>query len=224
MTKNEKKIGITVKKNENFSEWFTQVTGPEGAELADIRYGVQGFIVHMPWAMRILRKIYDYLEEELESAGHEPFLFPTVIKKENLETEKEHAGFAPDVFWVTEAGSKKLEEPVALRPTGETQIYPMYSLWLRSHSQLPFKRYQSRITVFRNEKTTRPFLRGREFMFFETHNMYADHAGVMKQIEEDMNIMKRVYWDKLKLPQDCKRLGVWSDMVAKFHEIYEATG
>jgi len=205
MTKKENKnknksIGITVKKSENFSEWFTQVTGPEGAELADVRYGVQGFVVHMPWAMRILRKIYDYLEEEVEMDGHEPFLFPTVIKKESLEKEEEHAGFAPDVFWVTEAGNKKLEEPVALRPTGETQIYPMYSLWLRSHSQMPFKRYQSRITVFRNEKTTRPFLRGREFMFFETHNMYSNHDDVMTQIETDMNIMKRVYWDKLKIP------------------------
>jgi len=198
--KSEKKVGITVKKNENFSEWFTQVVGPEGAELADVRYGVQGFVVHMPWSMRILRRLYEYLEDEIEKDGHEPMLFPTVIKKENLEREKEHAGFAPDVFWVTAAGDKKLEEEVALRPTGETQIYPMYSLWLRGNSQLPYKRYQSRITVFRNEKTTRPFLRGREFMFFETHNMYATHEDVMEQIESDRQIMKRVYWDKLRLP------------------------
>lgn len=196
----EKKIGITVKKKDDFSEWFTQVCGPEGAELADVRYGVQGFVVHMPWAIRIIRKIYDYLEDEIENDGHEPYLFPTVIKKENLEREKEHAGFAPDVFWVTEAGSKKLEEPVALRPTGETQIYPMYSLWLRTHTQLPYKRYQSRITVFRNEKTTRPFLRGREFMFLETHNMYASQGDALKQIETDMNIMRKVNWEKLKLP------------------------
>lgn len=200
MAKNEKKIGITAKKDENFSEWYTQIIGPEGAELADVRYGVQGFIVHMPWAFKILRKIYEYLEYEVENDGHEPFLFPTVIKKENLEKEAEHAGFAPDVFWVTEAGTKKLEEPVALRPTGETQIYPMYNLWIRSYSQLPYKRYQSRITTFRNEMTTRPFLRGREFMFFETHNVYASHDDAMKQIESDMNIMKRVYWDKLKIP------------------------
>ncbi len=198
--KNDKKIGITVKKEENFSEWFTQVVGPEGAELADVRYGVQGFVVHMPWSMRILRKIYEYLEDEIEKDGHDPMLFPTVIKKENLEREKEHAGFAPDVFWVTEAGDKKLEEEVALRPTGETQIYPMYSLWLRGHNQLPYKRYQSRITVFRNEKTTRPFLRGREFMFFETHNMYATHKDVLEQIEADRQIMKKVYWEKLRLP------------------------
>lgn len=197
---NKKQIGITVKKDENFSEWFTQVVSPEGAELADVRYGVQGFIVHMPWAMKILRKIYTYLEDEFEEVGHEPFLFPTVIKKENLEREADHAGFAPDVFWVTKAGTKDMEEPVALRPTGETQIYPMYSLWIRTHSQLPYKRYQSRITTFRNEKTTRPFLRGREFMFMESHNVYANHEDVMKQIDEDKVIMENVIGKKLKLP------------------------
>ncbi|MCF7871579.1 proline--tRNA ligase [Candidatus Woesearchaeota archaeon] len=200
MIKQKKQIGITEKKTENFSEWFTQIVGPEGAELADVRYGVQGFIVHMPWGFKILRKIYEYLEEEFEKDGHEPYLFPTVIKKENLEREAEHAGFAPDVFWVTEAGTKKLEEPVALRPTGETQIYPMYSLWLRTYSQLPMKRYQSRITTFRNEKTTRPFLRGREFMFMESHNVYSSHEGVMKQIESDGLIMERVIGGKLKIP------------------------
>ncbi|MCF7866617.1 proline--tRNA ligase [Candidatus Woesearchaeota archaeon] len=196
----EKNIGITVKKSENFSEWFTQIVGPEGAELADVRYGVQGFIVHMPWGFKILRKIYTYLEEEFEKDDHEPFLFPTVIKKENLEREADHAGFAPDVFWVTKAGTKEMDEPVALRPTGETQIYPMYSLWLRTYTQLPYKRYQSRITTFRNEKTTRPFLRGREFMFMESHNMYANHEDVMKQIETDKIIMEKVIGEKLKIP------------------------
>ncbi len=196
----EKKLGITVKKNENFSEWFTQICSEQGAKLADVRYGVQGFVVHRPWAFKILRKIYELLEKEVEEDNHEPFLFPTVIKEENLQKEKEHAGFAPDVFWVTEAGDKKIEEKVALRPTGETQIYPMYSLWLRSYNDLPFKGYQSRITVFRNEKTTRPFIRGREFMFFETHDVFLTHEEVMYQIKKDLDIAKRVIYDKLKIP------------------------
>jgi len=194
----EKTIGITAKRNENFSEWFTQVVN--NAELADIRYGVQGCIVHLPWAMRILRRIYNYLEDEIEQDGHEPFLFPTLIKEENLMKEKEHAGFTPEVFWIKEAGSEKLDEPLALRPTGETQIYPMYSLWLRNHNQLPFKRYQSRHTVFRNEMTTRPFLRGREFLFFESHNMYKNHEGAMNQVKKDLEMMNKVFWNIFKLP------------------------
>ena len=194
------KPGITVKKNENFSEWFTQVCSEQGANLADIRYGVQGHIVHKPWAMRILNKIYSMLEEDVENDYHEPVLFPTVIPKKNLMKEKEHAGFTPEVFWITEAGSKKMSEKVALRPTGETAFYPMYSLWIRSYNDLPFKRYQSRITVFRNEMTTRPFLRGREFMFFETHDVFETHEEALEQTRKDMDTMNRIVRDKLKIP------------------------
>lgn len=197
---NKKKLGITAKKSENFSEWYTQVCSEQGADLVDTRYSVAGFVVHKPWAFRILRRIYDLLDEEVEKDGHEPFLFPTVIPEENLMKEKEHAGFAPDVFWVTHAGDSKLDRRVALRPTGETALYPMYALWIRSHNDLPFKRYQSRITVFRNEKTTRPFLRGREFMFYETHDAFETHEEAMKQIKTDMLIMRRVAFEKLKLP------------------------
>ncbi len=190
--------GITVTKEENFSEWFTQVV--QKAELADIRYGVQGFVVHLPWALRIARTLYQYFEEAVEADGHEPMLMPTVIPEENLLKEAEHAGFMPDVFWVTHAGGEKLERRLALRPTGETQIYPMYSLWIRSYQDLPFKRYQSRITVFRNEMATRPFLRGREFLFFETHDVFATHDDAVRQIESDMRMMEAVVRNKLFIP------------------------
>ncbi len=196
----QKKIGITVKKSDNFSEWYTQICGETGADLVDIRYDVQGFVVHKPWAFKIIRKMYELLEKDVENDGHEPMLFPSVIPEENLMKEKEHAGFAPDVFWITEAGKEKLERKIALRPTGETAIYPMYSLWIRTHKDLPLKRYQSRITVFRNEKTTRPFLRGREFCFFETHDVFATHNEAMEQIHKDMKTMQDVAYDNLNLP------------------------
>jgi prolyl-tRNA synthetase len=183
-----------------FSDWFTHIVSPEGADLADVRYGVQGFIVHRPYGMRMIRRIYDLLEAEVERDGHEPVLFPTVIKQEYLHKEAEHAGFTPEVFWVDRAGAERLEEPLALRPTGETQFYPMFSLWLRSHNQLPYKTYQSRHTVFRNEMTTRPFMRGREFCFMETHNAYASHEDCHEQIEKDLAIMQRVIHDELRLP------------------------
>jgi prolyl-tRNA synthetase len=190
--------GITVKKDENFSEWFTQVI--QKAELADIRFGIQGFIVHKPWGFFIIRKIYEYLEAEVEKQGHLPFLFPTTVKESDLTKEKEHAGFTPDVYWVSEAGNKKLEERFALRPTGEAQIYPMYSLWFRSYKDLPFRGYQSRISVFRNEMTTRPFLRGREFLFFETHDVFNTHEEALKQIKNDLHTCNEVIKNKIKIP------------------------
>jgi prolyl-tRNA synthetase len=185
---------------ENFSEWFTEIVSPEGADLADVRYGVQGFIVHRPYGMRMIRRIYDLLEAEAEADGHEPVLFPTVIKQEYLQREADHAGFTPEVFWVEKAGTVKLEEPLALRPTGETQFYPLFSLWIRSHNQLPYKTYQSRHTVFRNEMTTRPFMRGREFCFMETHNAYANHDQLQVQIDKDLEMMQAVIHGKLRLP------------------------
>ena len=190
--------GVTVTKEENFSEWFTQVV--QKAELADSRYGIQGFIVHQPWGFSIIKKIYEYLEKAIEDDGHVAYLFPMAVKEGDLLREKEHAGFTPDVFWITEAGSTKLEERFALRPTGEAQIYPMYSLWLRSHRDLPFKGYQSRIPAFRNDSSTRPFLRGREFMFFESHDVFQTHEEALKQIKTDLEICKEIIGKKIKLP------------------------
>ncbi len=200
MEKEEKhELGITVSKDKNFSEWFSQVVFK--AELADIRYGLQGFIVHREWGMRILRKIYEMLEEEVEKDGHEPVLFPVAIPEKFFEKEKEHVeGFAPEVFWVTRAGDNNLEEPFALRPTSETAFYSMYSLWIRSWKDLPFKRYQSRICVYRYESQTRPFLRGREFMFFETHCAFRTHEEALEQIKKDMEIMRKVAEEKLFIP------------------------
>tara|TARA_Y100000034_G_scaffold79823_1_gene95793 strand:- start:4928 stop:6409 length:1482 start_codon:yes stop_codon:yes gene_type:complete len=197
MTKKSKE-GLSVKKEENFSEWYSEVI--QKAELADIRFGIQGFIVHKPWGFLIIRKIYEYLEKEVENKGHLPFLFPIAVKEKNLKKEKEHAGFTPEVFWVSEAGSKKIEKRFALRPTGEAQIYPLYSLWFRSHNDLPFKGYQSRISVFRNEMTTRPFLRGREFLFFEAHDVFNTHEEAKKQINEDIEVCKEVIYNKIKIP------------------------
>ena len=191
-------LGITVTKENNFSEWYSQIV--QKAELGDIRSGIQGFLVHRPWGFFIIKKIYEYLEEEIDKQGHQQFLFPISVKEKDLMREKEHAGFNPDVFWVTQGGSKKLEEKFALRPTGEAQIYPMYSLWFRSHRDLPFRGYQSRISVFRNEMTTWPFMRGREFLFLETHNVYNEHKEALSQIKLDLGTCEKVIYDKIKIP------------------------
>ncbi|MBL7051771.1 MAG: proline--tRNA ligase [Nanoarchaeota archaeon] len=194
----ENEMGLTVKKDEDFSEWYTQIL--QKADLSDIRFGIQGFIVQKPWAYMIIRKIYDLLEKEVEMQGHLPYRFPTAVKEKDLMKEEEHAGFTPEVFWVSEAGDKKIEERFALRPTGEAQIYPMYSLWFRSHRDLPFLAYQSRNSVFRNEMTTRPFIRGREFMFFESHNAYNEHQEALDQIKKDLETCDEVIGKKAKIP------------------------
>ena len=220
--KNEKKeeLGITVSKDENFSEWFSQVVFK--SDLADIRYGLQGFIVHREWGTLILRKIYEMLEREVEKDNHLPVLFPIAIPKHFFEKEKEHVeGFAPEVFWVTEAGDDKLAEPFALRPTSETAFYSMNSLRRRSWKDLPIKRYQSRIGVYRYESTTRPFLRGREFLFFETHDAFRTHEEALKQVRKDMEILKNVVEEKLFIPFIFFRRPQW-DKFAGADDTYAA--
>ena len=194
-------MALKNKKEKNFSEWYTEIVGETGAFLADTRYGIQGAIVQTPWATQIIRNFEAMLEKEVEADGHEPMLFPTIVPEAYMKKEKEHIkGFAPELYWVTEGGKKKLAKKFYLRPTGESQIYPMYSIWIRSHNDLPFKRYQSRVTVFRFEPTTRPYLRGREFNFFECHDVFKTHEEVLKQIKKDISYTRNVAYKKLGLP------------------------
>jgi len=191
--------GLSVKKNENFSQWYTEIV--QKAELADLRYKVKGFLVFQPWSVLAMEKMYDHLEKVLQKKGHNPYFFPTVIPESNLKKESEHVeGFSPEVFWITEAGGKKLEERLALRPTSETAFYQMFNKWIRSYKDLPFKTYQ-RANVFRYEtKATRPFLRSREFYWIETHCAFATQEEAELQIKEDMKTTQEVLHDIFGLP------------------------
>ncbi len=193
--------GLTVKKSENFSEWYTQVINK--AELADIRYNVKGFLVHRPWSVKIMKNMYSLLEKELESKGHEPVWFPSVIPESFFEKESKHAeGFKAEVFWITEGGSdsKKFEERLALRPTSETAMYTMFSLWIQGWKDLPMKMYQS-CQVWRYEgKATRPFIRGREFFWIETHNVFATEREALEQVKEDMETTENIIHKMFCLP------------------------
>lgn len=192
--------GITAKKETDFSEWYTQLI--EQAELADVRYGIKGFVVYREWAQITMEKMYRAMSDALDAAGHMPLCFPTLIPEKNFLLEAEHVdGFSPEVFWVTEDGGGKLSEKYALRPTSETAFYQMYALWIRSWRDLPYKRYQ-RASVFRAEKTkmTRPFLRGREFHWFESHNAFATKEDALKQVYEDMQITHDVLQEQFGMP------------------------
>ncbi len=180
-----------------FSKWYDEVLSK--AELIDIRYGVKGFVVYRPNAMIIVKKIYDLFEDELKKRGHKQMLLPLVIPMSNLRKEAEHVkGFENQVFIIERAGGDVLEEKLVLRPTSETAIYPMMSLWIKSYKDLPMKLFQS-VAVYRHEtKATRPLLRGREFLWIETHDAFATSEEAEAQIKEDLEIAKKVY-DELGL-------------------------
>lgn len=210
-TDQEEIVTFHYDKINDFSNWFTEIT--KRAELSDQRYGVKGLVVLRSWTVVTLKIMYRLLEDALERTGHLPVIFPALIPRSNLLKEAEHVeGFNPEVFWCTRSGDDNIfEEPLALRPTSESAIYPMYSLWLRSWRDLPFKRYQS-VAIWRYDtKMTRPFLRGREFYWIEAHDVFATKEEAENQVLEDLQIttefveghlgmpvivLKRPQWDK----------------------------
>ncbi len=206
MTKQNQE-GLTAKKTENFSEWYSQII--EKAELVDLRLDVKGFTVIRPWAAMTMENMFEHLERELQKNGHRPTFMPCVIPKENLMKESEHVqGFTPEVFWIKNSGDSK---ELALRPTSETLYTPMFKLWIRSHRDLPLKLYQ-RGSVFRlDTKSTRPLIRGREFIWIECHDAFETKEQAEAQVQEDIQVtekvmhqiygvpffpMKRPEWDK----------------------------
>ncbi|MFQ6011097.1 MAG: proline--tRNA ligase [Nitrososphaerales archaeon] len=187
-----------ISKDSNFGTWYDELLS--GAALADNRYNVKGFIVIRPDLFFIINSVYKMFEKELVESGHDQVLFPTVIPMSNLRREAEHVkGFEDQVFIVESAGGEKLEEQLALRPTSETAVYPMLSLWIRSHRDLPMRLFQA-VTVFRHEtKATRPLLRAREFSWIETHDAFASDKEARDQVQGDAEISNKIF-DELGIP------------------------
>jgi len=190
---------FSINKDKNPSEWFTEII--KVAELADVRYSVKGFLVFQPWGVEAMEAMYSYFEKDLKKRGHSKYWYPTVIPEKNFLIEREHVeGFTPQVFWIEKGGDTKLEERLALRPTSETAFYSMFSKWIRSYKDLPFKTYQ-RASVFRYEtKATRPFLRDREFHWIETHCAFANEKDAYANILQDMETTKRIVFEVFGVP------------------------
>jgi prolyl-tRNA synthetase len=170
------------------------------AQIMDVRYPIKGIYVWYPFGFSIRKKVYNMLRE-LMDVDHQECYFPMLIPKPELLKESEHIkGFEDEVYWVTHGGLSPLEIPLALRPTSETAIYPMYKLWIRSHADLPLKLYQI-VNTFRYEtKQTRPLIRLREITSFkEAHTAHATWEDAEKQVQEAMAIYSD-FFTKLSVP------------------------
>ena len=195
-------------KEDAFSEWYHRVLA-EG-EVIDDRYSIKGMSVYRKWGLSIIRDAQRFLEGLLEEDGHEPVYFPVLIPEDVLGKESEHiAGFEEQVFWVTHAGKNLLDRRMALRPTSETCMYDMMSLWIRSHTDLPVKIHQS-VAVYRYEtKHTRPLIRGREFLWNEGHTAFATENETEENIETIKKIYGRLINELLCLPYQVNKRPDW---------------
>ncbi|WP_295721405.1 proline--tRNA ligase [uncultured Methanobrevibacter sp.] len=192
---------------ENFSEWFHNIL--ETADIIDSRYPIKGMSVWRPYGFQIRKHFYNYLTELLDKE-HDETMFPLLIPEAELAKEGIHVkGFEDEVYWITHGGQKELNEKLALRPTSETAIYPMFSLWIRSHIDLPIKVYQ-KVNTFRYEtKHTRPLIRVREITsFVEAHTVHSSSEEADTQVQTGINIYKDIF-DKLAVPYMISDRPVW---------------
>ncbi|MBU4607658.1 MAG: proline--tRNA ligase, partial [Methanobacterium sp.] len=191
----------------NFSEWFHDIL--EEAEIIDSRYPVKGMHVWLPHGFQLRKEILNILKNILDR-DHEEVLFPLLIPEGELAKEGIHVkGFEDEVYWITHGGLTELNQKLALRPTSETAMYPMFALWVRSHTDLPLKVYQT-VNTFRYEtKHTRPLIRVREITTFtEAHTVHSTRSEAEEQVEKAIEIYKE-YFDTLALPYVITRRPVW---------------
>ena len=128
-------------REEDFGQWYSNVV--IAGEMIEY-YDISGCYILRPWSYAIWEKIKDHFDGLIKAMGVENAYFPLFVSEKALTAEKDHVeGFAPEVAWVTRSGQSELESPIAVRPTSETVMYPIYANWIRSHRDLPLKLNQA---------------------------------------------------------------------------------
>ena len=198
MAKNDKKmVDAITSMDEDFAQWYTDIV--KKAEL--IAYtSVKGCMVIRPYGYAIWENIQRILDGMFKETGHENVNMPMFIPESLLQKEKDHVeGFAPEVAWVTMGGANKLEERLCVRPTSETLFCDHYKDIVHSYRDLP-KLYNQWVSVVRWEKTTRPFLRSREFLWQEGHTIHATAEEAIAETEKMLNVYTKFCEDALAMP------------------------
>ncbi|KNE72855.1 proline-tRNA ligase [Allomyces macrogynus ATCC 38327] len=191
-------IGIEAKKEDDTPRWYQQVL--TRSEMLDY-YDVSGCYILRPWAYGIWQEIQGFFDGLIRESGVENCYFPMFVSGKALEREKDHVeGFAPEVAWVTKAGSSDLAEPIAIRPTSETVMYPAYAKWIQSHRDLPLRLNQWCNVVRWEFKHPQPFLRTREFLWQEGHTAFLTQPEADAEVLEILGYYRRVYEDLLAVP------------------------
>ncbi len=193
------KLGIEYSKADNWPMWYQQVI--KKSEMIEYCNDVSGCYVLRPWSYAIWERVQSYLDARFKEHGVENAYFPMFVTKSALEKEKSHVeGFKAEVAWVTKSGDTDLQEPIAIRPTSETIMYPYYQKWIRSHRDLPLKLNQWTNIVRWEFKDPTPFIRTREFLWQEGHTAHASLAEADKMVQDMLEVYKNAYEKILAVP------------------------
>ena len=194
---NNKMVEAITSMDEDFAKWYTDIC--KKAELVEYT-SVKGCMVIRPYGYAIWENIQKDLDARFKALGHENVCMPMFIPESLLNKEKDHVeGFAPEVAWVTHGGSEKLEERLCVRPTSETLFCEHYANIVHSYRDLP-KLYNQWVSVVRWEKTTRPFLRSREFLWQEGHTIHATAEEAIAETEQMLNVYADFCEQSLAMP------------------------
>ncbi len=197
MAEQKKLVEEITSMEEDFAKWYTDVV--KKAELIEYT-SVKGCMVIRPYGYAIWENIQHILDGMFKATGHENVCMPMFIPESLLQKEKDHVeGFAPEVAWVTYGGNEKLEDRLCVRPTSETLFCEHYANIIQSHRDLP-KLYNQWVSVVRWEKTTRPFLRSREFLWQEGHTIHATAEEAIEETERMLNVYADFCRDALAIP------------------------
>ncbi len=194
---NSKKVEEITPRDVDFAKWYTDVV--KKTDLVDYT-SVKGCMIIRPYGYAIWENIQSILDKKFKETGHSNVYMPLFIPETLLQKEKDHVeGFAPEVAWVTHGGCEKLTERLCVRPTSETLFCEHYSNIIRSYRDLP-KLYNQWCSVVRWEKTTRPFLRSREFLWQEGHTMHASAEDAQRETLQMLNVYADFCENNLAIP------------------------
>ncbi len=196
----EKKNDAITSRDNDFAQWYTDVV--KKAELIDYS-DVKGFMVYRPYGYAIWENIQSWLDKRFKEEGHENVYMPMLIPSSLFQKEKDHVeGFAPECAIVTMGGSEKLEDPLIIRPTSETLFCQHFSKIVKSYRDLP-KLYNQWCSVVRWEKTTRPFLRGKEFLWQEGHTLHETEQEARQEALHMLDLYVKLGKELLAVPFIC---------------------
>ena len=197
MAQDKKQVEQITDMEVDFAQWYTDVC--KKAELIDYS-SIKGMFIYRPYGYAIWENIQRELDNRFKATGHENVSLPMLIPESLLQKEKDHVeGFAPECAWVTMGGSEKLEERYCIRPTSETLFCEHYKNIIHSWRDLP-KLYNQWCSVLRWEKTSRPFLRHREFLWQEGHTMHATEEEAREETMQMLNIYADFMENLLAMP------------------------
>ena len=197
MAKDQRQVESITNMDVDFAQWYTDVCTK--AELIDYT-SVKGMFIYRPYGYAIWENIQKELDRRFKETGHENVYLPVLIPESLLQKEKDHVeGFAPECAWVTVGGSEKLEDRLCIRPTSETLFCEHYKNIIHSWRDLP-KLYNQWCSVLRWEKTSRPFLRHREFLWQEGHTMHATAEEARAETQQMLNIYADFLENVLAMP------------------------